>query len=749
MKCLKFVLALLLLASIPAAAALKTQLQVAASVVSPSIDLNFAANTSSGSCASLTACFTVTRASSETCTDASGNLTTATSNTACITSAGFGSTWEGRTNLILNSGDLHNASWSTFINNTGTITVTANSAVAPDGTTTAALVTVNRSSNTSFAQVYQVFTGTAAAYSGSIYLQATRAQDVGKQLTLFLTNGTVAVNPQLVTLTANWTRYMVDNTTLAASAACQWGIGYQTAANAGNFNTGTIEFNAWGGQVELGAFTTPYIPTTGSTAARAADNVAVTGALSTALAASSGTLIINPGVGQRHRVGTMMDSNGTILLGKTAADLATTAVGATLSTTAKGAFGTQNNIGLAWDGSGGVLRMNGVQVTDAQARTPATTFHLGSTSGSSAFYNGNILELAFYSTKQATPSFGTLPGLPGFLSSCSTIYSGVTTNCPAGVYYRDFQELTNYPLPGNLQAPTTTLIAAQNSGTYNASGTGVPLLHRANKISTNYFALADSVLSGHTLWSNDAQWQGTSVTTLAANATNPAITVAASTWKDHYIVHPDITGQCSLNTWCAYYSGISSGGTYSIGVASSSDGINYTDSGSNPVITTQGGVTGPGVIGVLPIGSNNNVYAATNNGTGTTIVYFTCPIANSATCSYGGVALPAPALGDWDFGSSRVIDPFVSINQHGFYEMCYTAIWLGVGIPFTQQIGYAVSADGVTWYKYQPRVLLTGTTTIYTGDGDVFEDGTTLSLLYTLDDASANSNGYALSGQDF
>ncbi len=93
-----------------------------------------------------------------------------------------------------------------------------------------------------------------------------------------------------------------------------------------------------------------------------------------------------------------------MLLGKTTGNLGTTSVGATLSTGNTGTWTGANDLGLAWDATGGIIQLNaGTVATDATARTPASTFHVGSTSGSSAFFNGYITRLTGYNTKLAFP----------------------------------------------------------------------------------------------------------------------------------------------------------------------------------------------------------------------------------------------------------------------------------------------------------------------------------------------------------
>lgn len=186
---------------------------------------------------------------------------------------------EGRTNLILRSGDASNAAWSTFATGGGSAIITANSAVAPDGTTTAAKVVFNRGATTDQVVRYQALTGTVAVYAGSIYVKADGAGDVGKQVTVALDSNGTGVTFAIVTLTASWQRITAINT-LAANAGCNLAVGYFNGQ--GTTQTGSVSVDIWGGQVELTTANYPgptsYIPTTTVAVARVADVASITGA---------------------------------------------------------------------------------------------------------------------------------------------------------------------------------------------------------------------------------------------------------------------------------------------------------------------------------------------------------------------------------------------------------------------------------------------------------------------------------------
>jgi hypothetical protein len=133
---------------------------------------------------------------------------------------------------------------------------------------------------------------------------------------------------------------------------------------------------------------------------RSADNILAAGALAALLAQSAATIVAQTNSSLASTAATIIDSNGTVLLGKTAGSLGTTSDGAASSTTNTGTSGVNSLV--SWDGAGGSIQLDAAVVTlDSTARTPAPTFHLGTTSGSSAFFNGYITRLTGYNSKVA------------------------------------------------------------------------------------------------------------------------------------------------------------------------------------------------------------------------------------------------------------------------------------------------------------------------------------------------------------
>lgn len=233
----------------------------AAWTAAPSLDLNFLTG-------ALDSRITFTRASVGTYFDATGTLQTAANNVARfdhdpVTLAAKGLLIEeARANQILQSADVSNAAWAKG----GAPTVTANQAVAPDGTTTAARIDLPTVTGTSFSQVNQSFTETAAVYCFSVWLRGVAG---GERVYLMATPNAVLYYSTPCVLTTAWQRFTLITSALTAVPwFFQLGFDRRDAAQT---VTNACSFYAWGGQVELGPFATSTIPTTSASVTRAAD----------------------------------------------------------------------------------------------------------------------------------------------------------------------------------------------------------------------------------------------------------------------------------------------------------------------------------------------------------------------------------------------------------------------------------------------------------------------------------------------
>jgi plastocyanin len=155
-------------------------------------------------------------------------------------------------NLLTFSEQFDNAAWGKIAFGTGTLpVVTANAAVAPDGTTTADQVVFNRGAGTSSSDVsYLNFSLTAftATATASVYLKTTD----GTTKTMSFRCGAPAA--QQITVTGEWQRFTLTqtNATIDRVQILLYGIdGAQT-----------VSVYVWGAQLEVGSTATTYNPTT-------------------------------------------------------------------------------------------------------------------------------------------------------------------------------------------------------------------------------------------------------------------------------------------------------------------------------------------------------------------------------------------------------------------------------------------------------------------------------------------------------
>lgn len=156
-----------------------------------------------------------------------------------------------RTNLILQSEVFDNASWIKG----ATATVTANAAIAPDGTLTADQINLPAVLD-GISQ--SVTTVNASTYTGSFYLRAAGAA------TITLKSSVGGLGTVQVNLTASWQRFSF---TFVAGGVSE-GVQIQRAV-AGDATT----IFAWGADFELGPFASSYIPTTTVTVTRNLDTL--------------------------------------------------------------------------------------------------------------------------------------------------------------------------------------------------------------------------------------------------------------------------------------------------------------------------------------------------------------------------------------------------------------------------------------------------------------------------------------------
>jgi len=248
---------------------------------------------------------TFTRASSATFTGSNGLIQSATTNTPRfdydpVTLAAKGLLIEEqRVNLLTYSEQLDNAAWSLTAS---AVTISPDATTSPDGTVNADKIVSTVA--TSYGPRTPNFTGTAAAYTISVYAKAagfnyvklvwSSSLNATDYAVFNLSTGTVTGGVYTSATISNqgngWYRCTLTSTLAAATSyGSVWMSDGTLTRSSGVAGDGTSGIFAWGAQVELGAFATSYIPTVASQVTRSAD-VASVNTLSPWYNATEGTL---------------------------------------------------------------------------------------------------------------------------------------------------------------------------------------------------------------------------------------------------------------------------------------------------------------------------------------------------------------------------------------------------------------------------------------------------------------------------
>ena len=183
-----------------------------------------------------------------------------------------------RTNICLQSNNVNDAVWGKDTSN-GTLTVTPNYGVSPDGTTNATRLQMSYTSG-GYSNVLQVVDTTPSiAYSYSVYIKSL----TGTPTICFLNDG--ATGNKLITLTNQWVKYTFNIPTSGAQT-------YPRFLLADGLTSSSADILVYGAQLEAGSYATSYISTTSASVTRNADVISKTG-ISSLIGQTEGTLFVD------------------------------------------------------------------------------------------------------------------------------------------------------------------------------------------------------------------------------------------------------------------------------------------------------------------------------------------------------------------------------------------------------------------------------------------------------------------------
>ena len=313
-----------------------------------------------------------------------------------------------------------------------------------------------------------------------------------------------------------------------------------------------------------------------------------------------------------------------------------------------------------------------------------------------------------------TPTFtdgGTIKTLRFSATNGTSVQCTTTTVA----VFRDFSAMQQYS--GN---PITAIISGFTQS-------DCPYIRSDQKIGNTYYSITQGD-RGDNVWNDFNLYTSTDLKTWTPYGGNPVFSVDGQ-GANSYICHPAIIKIGS--TWFKYFSYDKDSLSSKIGLATSTDLINWTPYSGNPVWSGHQGAwhTHPYSPCVIKIGGLIYLHCYTG-GTQPSQEYVTST--DGYTFTYGGVSFPGTDPSDFDYGYQSGFDIWITQNPKGFYEEIYTAN-LGAG----QVLCYAISADCKTWYKFQGPIL-----PAQVGDGCLVFVGDDIYLLYGKVNGGGKIQGY-------
>ena len=273
-----------------------------------------------------------------------------------------------RTNLALYSSSFDNAAWLQSIPS-GTITITPNYSISPDGTQNADRFVY--SGGSSFAGLFQLLSHSSNVIS--IYVKS----NTGSNQIFRLWGNDFSQASANLTATTEWQRF-----DFAVTGSGIKGVGFATDTSGS-----ALDISVYGFQFEAGSYATSYIPTTSASVTRNADVISKTG-ISSLIGQTEGTMFfdvyaqlntadeqdlsISDGTGNNRAI-IRLTSSGTIRgIGVFGGNLEFNIGGSAYTT------GTRYKIALAYKNNDVALYVNGTsQGTSSSTTISGTLSRLG------------------------------------------------------------------------------------------------------------------------------------------------------------------------------------------------------------------------------------------------------------------------------------------------------------------------------------------------------------------------------------
>lgn len=253
---------------------------------------------------------------------------------------------------------------------------------------------------------------------------------------------------------------------------------------------------------------------------------------------------------------------------------------------------------------------------------------------------------------------------------------------PAG---RSFASITRF-----LENP----ILPHNTAAWNAFGLDTIYADFKNKIGSYYYTMTMTCATSEA-WEYLACYRSLDMINWSAFGSNPVFSARPGKWDSNLVTHPSVIKIGDV--FHMYYGAHDGLQNYRIGLATSTDFVNWTRHSDTYIYKPAS--TGASIPCVILIGSTYYMYYwNVMTGANTKMEYATSP--DGLIWTYAGIIFGKSTSGEVDYldASTLLIDSWVIKNKNNYYEMVYTAVTVpNTAIP--QVVCYAVSWDGITWFK--------------------------------------------------